>query len=206
MRAARSARRRASKELATYRLRESKGSGLQAEVRTNCSQRRVSWKGFATASDGATIATGDSDGNWSKRRLRMVRAAAPSTAETTSASRWRKAAASVLMPPLRLKDDGLVRHPGFAGREPRSAGVSCGRTSRRSEGGITMSLPQCVDFPNLQVLLSLPRAGSNRTLNPKPDTTITLTERSEQNSPLLIRSPLHLVQHDLITPDACSDS
>ena len=107
--------------------------------------------------------------------------------------------------PLRLKDDGLVRHPGFAGREPRSAGVSCGRTSRRSEGGITMSLPQCVDFPNLQVLLSLPRAGSNRTLNPKPDTTITLTERSEQNSPLLIRSPLNLVHH-LITPDACSDS
>ena len=57
VRAARGACRRASKELATYRLRESKGSGL-----ADCSQRRVSWKGFATASDGATIATGDCHG------------------------------------------------------------------------------------------------------------------------------------------------
>ena len=65
---------------------ESKGSGFQAEISADCSQRRVSWKGFATASNGATIATGDHDANGSKRRLRVVRAAPPSTEETTSAS------------------------------------------------------------------------------------------------------------------------
>ena len=200
MRAARSARRRASKELATYRLRESKGSGL-----ADCSQRRVSWKGFATASDGATIATGDSDGQLVEKVATYGEGGGPLNRADDISEPMEEGSCFGAHAPLRLKDDGLVRHPGFAGREPRSAGVSCGRTSRRSEGGITMSLPQCVDFPNLQVLLSLPRAGSNRTLNPKPDTTITLTERSEQNSPLLIRSPLNLVHH-LITPDACSDS
>ena len=78
---ARGACRRASKELATYRLRESKGSGL-----ADCSQRRVSWKGFATASDGATIATGDSDGQLVEEAAASGGAAAPRRSSTLNSN------------------------------------------------------------------------------------------------------------------------
>ena len=53
--------------------------------------------------------------------------------------------------PLRLKDDGVVCHAGFAaeGLCPLMAAlmsrVSRGRASRRSEGGIAMIGPQGVD-------------------------------------------------------------
>eukprot|EP00439_Symbiodinium_sp_Y106_P057464 s396_g8.t1 len=141
-------------EGASYiQVRESKGSGLQAEVSADYSQRRVSWKGFATASDGATIATGDSDGQLVEKVATYGEGGGPLNRADDISEPMEEGSCFGAHAPLRLKDDGLVRHPGFAAETlgPLVAAlmsrISCGRTSRRSEGGIAMSLPQCIGRP-----------------------------------------------------------
>ena len=109
--AARGARRRASKELATYRSGRARAQGSRPRsaqtTRNEESAGRASRRRRMERPLPRVIATA----NWSKRWLRMVRAAAPSTAQTTSASRWRKAAASVLMPPCASKMMGWYVTP-----------------------------------------------------------------------------------------------
>ena len=96
MRAARGARIRTSDGLATSGAQGSRPIGRHRLPATKSQQ-----EGLATAPDGTTTATGDYDCQLVEKSAADGESGGPSTAETTSASRWRRAAASVLAP-LRL--------------------------------------------------------------------------------------------------------
>ena len=89
--------------------------------------------------------------NWSKSRFAYGEGGGPFDRGDDTSKPMEEGSGFGAHAPLRLNDDGVVRHPGFAAESlcPLMAAlmsrISCGRASRRCEGGIAMIGPQGVD-------------------------------------------------------------